>query len=174
MIAGAPVEEHLRVAFKSSDRHSSPTMQPGHVLPPINHSSRHGVPPPAGAVQQQGTLGASRACDSPGVHGTTAPCKPGTGHTRPPLKTTEVLLPGLNVVVPRHLTLRQSVPYDSVRQAELLDAKVRGSGGVLSLSMLMMWADRQVSRGYPSEKQLGRPICRSPKQKCSRFILCHS
>jgi len=31
---------------------------------------------------------------------------------------------GRGVTVPRHITLRQVVPYDAVREAELLDKKV--------------------------------------------------
>jgi hypothetical protein len=128
VIAGAPIEEHLRTAFKKSSRHGSQDSRAGALLPPIKHTSRSTVPPPAGAVQQQGPHGAGEPNDSLGVTApdAAAPLKPephGTGHHSGPYKS-EVMLPGLNVVVPRHLTLRQSVPYDSVRQAELLEAKV--------------------------------------------------
>jgi hypothetical protein len=125
VIAGAPVEEHLRTACQQSFRHGSPDGRSGPLLPPIKHSSRSSVPPPAGTVQQQGSLGAGRPIDSQGVAALGAQ---GTGHRNPDYRA-EVLLPGLNVVVPRHLTLRQSVPYDSVRQAELLEAKVGGGTG---------------------------------------------
>mmetsp|Transcript_10360 Transcript_10360/g.18005 ORF Transcript_10360/g.18005 Transcript_10360/m.18005 type:complete len:436 (+) Transcript_10360:97-1404(+) len=126
VVAGAPVEAHLRSAFKKSataggsftqSRSSAATF-----LPPIKGAA--GMLQ-SDSTQQMGSMGGSKQGSPGGATGRAGSryASSGTnGRFSTPPRT--VFMSGLNTNVPAHASLRQVVPYDTVRQAELLDCKV--------------------------------------------------
>lgn len=157
MVAGAPVEDHLRTAFakdplyKPSSTGSSTrkaaqggvTSVPARAaplgplshsqggvphspnaatsLPPIKHASRPTQPAasgqPPGQLAEPGVAGGGTRLSSSLQLGSRPRSK------GPPYGEV-VYMEGLQQVVPRQQTLRQVVPYDTVRKAELLEQKV--------------------------------------------------
>lgn len=129
IIAGAPVEDHLKSAFKKQPPAAASLQGSG--------SSRTFLPPIKGAAGEGGySPGSTNAAAQQRAQNMSSPAgtkrnggrQSGSAGTRrsksPPVYPADVLLTGTGQVVPRHLTLRQVVPYDAVRQAELLDQKV--------------------------------------------------
>ncbi len=132
VIAGAPVEEHLKAAFRKAGAPARQQQQQqgnqtsparlGAFLPPIVKSATSSPTTTTARgpgqlhhqQQQQQQQQASPQDRQSGVVSST-----GRG-----VYPTEVLMTGLDRMVPRNLTLRQTVPYDVVHQAQVLETKV--------------------------------------------------
>lgn len=118
VIAGAPVEEHLKAAFRNqksgpqvanSIMHSTSPSRLGTFLPPIKSMAN-------GAADQQQLAAAPTGSGRAGSLG----LQVGAASAYPP----DVYMGGLDKSVPRNQTLRQVVPYNAIHQAQLLESKV--------------------------------------------------
>eukprot|EP00197_Chlamydomonas_leiostraca_P012889 CAMPEP_0202862614 /NCGR_PEP_ID=MMETSP1391-20130828/3592_1 /ASSEMBLY_ACC=CAM_ASM_000867 /TAXON_ID=1034604 /ORGANISM="Chlamydomonas leiostraca, Strain SAG 11-49" /LENGTH=419 /DNA_ID=CAMNT_0049542169 /DNA_START=192 /DNA_END=1451 /DNA_ORIENTATION=+ len=124
IIAGAPVEDHLKTAFRKQPPAAQATGRGSTFLPPIKGAAGDA---PGNAGAQQRAQGARSPAGATNGSRRSAPQGGSAGTRRsksPPVYPADVLLTGTGQVVPRHLTLRQVVPYDAVRQAEALEQKV--------------------------------------------------
>lgn len=135
VIAGVPVEEHLKAAFKKTaptfinSRTSQRKQGTGTFLPPIKSSSSV---KDSDSMKDSQVLPLGNALSA--VTGGSTAGSPGTGHnallgSRSPGKMTSpysstAKLGGTGQMVFSHMSLRQSVPYDTIQQAEQVERKV--------------------------------------------------